>query len=219
MGLDAATLTAMVLATGALGTAAFGIVDGLKIFGLGKLGFGKIRATLGEAVMEAVHGAYGAETSTYLRALYLEGRKEGALPRTLRQGLRVGLTPDNALRLAEVVGVVDGVRLREAARKLQAGRDLEDEERGIVGRFELAIDSRIEAALVLADQSYINGMRVAALIVAVALALVAAATLGDFGANLPRALIVGLAAVPLAPIAKDLATALRQARTAVGGKP
>lgn len=217
--IDATNLATMVLAAGALGIAAFGIVDGMKAAGLTIVGFRKITETLGDVVMGAIEAAYGRDGRSFLEALYRKDRIKGDLGKTLRQGLRVGLTPDNALTLAQEFGVVNGEALQAAARKLHAGEDLEDQERGIVGRFELAADARIDAALALSDVSYTATMRIAASFVAIILALIAALTLpGQLRANTARALLVGLAAIPLAPIAKDVAAGFKQARSAVGTK-
>jgi len=184
---------------------------------LDKIGFGRITGVLGSVLMAAIERAYGRDGRDFLEALYRKDRIKGDLGKTLRQGLRVGLAPDNAQDLAAQFGVVEGEALQAAARKLQAGQDLEDEERGIVGRFELAADARIDAALALSDSVYTGTMRLLASVVALALAIIAGATLpGGLDQNLTRALIVGVAAVPLAPIAKDLATGFKQARTAIG---
>lgn len=50
---SAGTLATMVLATGALGTAPFGVVDGLKWTRLGESGFPTIKKLLGPELMRA----------------------------------------------------------------------------------------------------------------------------------------------------------------------
>jgi hypothetical protein len=212
-------LTAMVLATGAVGTAAFGIVEALKWTPLGLIGYGRIRATLGAEVMKAVERAYGSGFSTYLQGLYRQGRVGGGLGKALRQGVRIGLTGDSAAALANAVQVVGPDELAQAALKLQSGSELDPAERSLVGRFELAIDARIDAALALAETNYTGGMKVSASFVAIGLALLAGATLeGGFCANWMLGIVVGVAAVPLAPIAKDVATGIKSARQAMGAK-
>lgn len=79
-----APLIEMVLAAGALGTAAFGIVEGLKWTRLGELGFSKIEETLGSALMPALKVAYGPQYVSLLRAQYRQGRGKGELPRRSR---------------------------------------------------------------------------------------------------------------------------------------
>jgi hypothetical protein len=212
-------LTAMVLATGAVGTAAFGIVEALKWTCLGLIGYGRIETTLGTKVMQAVERAYGSGFETYLEGLYRQGRGKGGLGKALRQGVRIGLTGDSAADLAQAVEVVDPAGLAQAARKLQSGGVLDGTERSVVGRFELAVDARIDAALALAEANYKGGMQFSAMLVALGLALLAACSLDTgFCANWKPALVVGIAAVPLAPIAKDVASGIQSARRAMGAK-
>ncbi|MBA4682160.1 MAG: hypothetical protein H2075_05220 [Pseudomonas sp.] len=83
-----------------------------------------------------------------------------------------------------------------------------DEERSALARLETAIDARIDAALVLADVQYVTQTKILAMGVALAIAF----GVGSFlEATLVVSMMVGLAAVPLAPVAKDLATALQEA--------
>jgi hypothetical protein len=82
------------------------------------------------------------------------------------------------------------------------------EERSALARLETAIDARIDAALVLADVQYVTQIKAIATIVALSIALI----VGHFLDAKPMvSLMIGLAAVPLAPVAKDLATALQEA--------
>lgn len=205
-------LVATLLATGALGTAAFGIVEGLKRWRLvGEAGFAAIPRILGP-MMETLAVAYGARVEETLRAQYRGDR--GELARVLRQGTRIGLTADNAARVAADLRAVSPAALEAAARALEAGQELEPELRNAVGRFELAADARIEGALALAQVRYAATARIAAAVTAVIIAL----AVGLYTGQVYRALLIGLAAVPLAPIAKDLATAVRSAARALGAR-
>jgi hypothetical protein len=200
-------LVQMVLAAGALGTAAFGIVDGLKGTVIGEAGFSTLSVMLGP-LKTALAKAYGNEFMELLKAQYRDGRGTGPLPRILRQGARIGLTKDNAAEIAKFVGegIINTSELANIAEKIADGRKLEDSERGLLARFELAVDTRIDAAVALAEQRYILVTRWWASGFAVALAL---------NADLLKGLIVGLVAVPLAPIAKDVASALQSATKAL----
>lgn len=61
----------LVLAAGALGTAAFGIVEGLKwIAFVGEAGFPSMLRLLGEALQRALRAAYGEQFERMLRAQY-----------------------------------------------------------------------------------------------------------------------------------------------------
>ena len=202
-------LAATILAAGALGTAAFGIVEGLKRWSvIGDAGFRTIVHILGPII-----GAlpYGPDTEALLRAQYRGDSQE--LARLLRQGVRLGLSVDNAETLASYLGVVGHAELRDAAAAAVAGTELTSEQRNIIGRFEVAVDARIAAATTLAHAQYAGTMKIAASIVAIALALVIGWRLN---VDLLHALVVGLAAVPLAPIAKDVAAGLRAAAQAMG---
>ncbi len=204
-----------VLAVGALGVAAFGIVEGFKGFGLGLLGFKKIREILGPDILAALEKAYGKDYLSVLEVQYRTGRSSGELTRSIRQGARIGLTPKSAEALAKAVGVVDPDKLTAVAQAIEDGKELDDKQRGILGRFELALDARIDAATAMASYQYASLMRVWASAVAVAIALLVAWILK---VSWLLAIVVGIAAVPIAPIAKDLATALQSASAAMSRK-
>jgi hypothetical protein len=85
-------------------------------------------------------------------------------------------------------------------------------------RFDLIVTAMLDDCYQRADQIYRNGTRGLAALIAVILAVGGAYLLqgGAWGtflhsANFSRALLVGLLATPLAPIAKDLSTALATA--------
>jgi hypothetical protein len=197
----------LVLAAGALGTAAFGIVEGLKRWRfLGEAGFAVIIRVLGP-IVDTLKAAYGPDVETLLRAQYRGSQDEFA--RILRQGARIGLTRDNAAAVAATLAIVDAGLLQQAAAAVDAGQELPANLRNVLGRYELAVDARIDAALTLAQAHYAAAARIGASMVAIVIAL----TVGFFYTTEPRerglALLVGLAAVPLAPIAKDVVSALK----------
>jgi hypothetical protein len=200
----------IIIATGALGTAAFGIVEALKWTRLGEAGFTTILKMLGP-VIETLHVAYGPDFKNLLRAQYRGNQRE--LIRLIRQGVRIGLTPGNAVPIAGFLGIVDAKKLGEAAEQVRKGTELESQLRNTLGRFELAVDARIDAALSLAQTKYVGTTRVVASLVALFIALAVGFHLGS--GYVFQALLVGVAAVPLAPIAKDLVTALQSASKAI----
>jgi hypothetical protein len=203
-------LSTAVLAAGALGTAAFGIVEALKVFPwLGEAGFVVVLRYLAP-VQNALEVAYGGDAMRLLKAQY---RGDTALlTRVIRQGVRIGLTPDNAEAIAAALRVVDGQQLKAAAEEVWQGGELSNESRNVLGRFELAVDARIDASLTLAQDHYVRSVRISATVVALVIALVVARLLS---VPLRYGLIVGLAAVPLAPIAKDVVTAIKSAAEAL----
>lgn len=210
-------LGTIVLAVGALGTAAFGIVEALKWTPIGLMGFRQINKLLGQPVMRALEVAYGPEYLLLLKAQYRSGRTEAQLPKTIRQGARVGLTTDTAAGMAERTGVVEADELVNVAEAVQSGADLSDQQTNILGRFELALDARIDAPMALANDEYAGSLRVTASAVAIIIALAVGFNMEGEGYPL-MSLIVGIAAVPIAPLAKDLTKVIQAAGKALPGK-
>jgi hypothetical protein len=206
---DVDHIGAIVLAAGALGTAAFGIVEGLKRWKpLGEAGFPVVLELL-NPIFVTLHAAYGPDVDKVLRAQYRGERSE--LTRVIRQGARIGLKPENAEAVATSLGIVQAADLKAATEQIEVGRELSAEHRNVIGRYELAVDARIDAALCLAIDEYATVAKITASAIALAIALAVGLTVGQ-----PfQALLVGIAAVPLAPIAKDVATALRSAADAL----
>ena len=244
------SLGATVLAVGALGAAAYGIVDGMKLLPWVDLsGFERLfssRCTAGgrmwptkqKAGLDPLHPAlevaYGTDVMELLKAQYRSGRIKGDLPRTLRQGVRIGF---GMMPLADVIKTSAALGLPEstttqAANALENARRLHppaygekeasptadlpsDDERAALARLETTKDARIDAALVLADTQYVTQTKIYATFVALAIA---------FGVGLSLnqepiiCFLVGIAAVPLAPVAKDIATALQEAVKAFRGR-
>jgi len=209
-------LATIIVATAALGNAASAIVQALKWRFLRTAGFARIPAVLGVALMEAVRSTYGPGAEKLLQAHYCQGRSAGQLGKTLRQGVRIGLTENNAEPLARAVGVqVSAEELPKIAKALASGNTLTDSQRNLLGRYELAADERIGAALALAEEAYRQWVRLWAMLVAVALGLIASYLLSEPSTDTTwfiRGLMVGVAAVPLAPIAHNLQKAFTEAR-------
>ena len=204
----------LVLAAGALGTAAFGIVEGLKWLPfVGEAGLPAMLRLLGLALQSALATAYGDDFVRMLRAQYRGDQENFA--KVVRQGLRIGLTPRNAVDIASALGVVNPAMLQEAASAVDSGATLTPEQRNAIARFELAADARVDAGLSLAQDHYTRLAKVLAGLVAVAIAVTVAYGLKPDGSLIGWGLLVGLAAVPLAPIAKDVAGALKAATQAL----
>lgn len=209
------------LAVGALGTAAYGIVDGFKFSEkFAASGFERIKSTLGGPVFMSLANAYGTGFEDFLRAQYAKGRSGGEVVQSLRQGVRVGLTEGNAKEMAIALGgLVDGEKLTRIAGKIETGKDLTVDEQATLSRFELALDARIDAGLALAENRYVATMQGWAAVVAVGLALVGRWSIipaGMTGSDYVIAIVAGIIAVPIAPIAKDVAKGLQAAVKAVG---
>jgi hypothetical protein len=212
-------LVEMVMGAGGLGLAAFGVVEGFKWTPLGIAGFRRVKKALGPGARRALANCYGSDYKIILREQYRDGRASGAAKSIIRQGLRIGLDYDNAEDLAHEIGVVSADQLRELARKFAKGDDLDDTDLRILGRLELAFDARLDAAFAAGETYYRAMTRLTAGVVALGTAIVVALVLKSEGLDdqylMLRAVIVGVVAVPLAPVFKDLAGALTSARRAI----
>lgn len=207
------TLSSAIAAAGALGTASFGIVEGLKWSALGTAGFGCIGEYLGNDLVGCLRSAYGPEFERLLRAQYRQdSQSQAGIAKSLRQGVRIGLTTANAENVARFLGTVTPAALKQAAAAVEAATPLNDAERGAIGRFELAADARIASALSRAQDVYVGWVRGSASLCAIVLGIATALILGS---DLMDGLIVGIVAVPLAPIANDVVAALQAATRAM----
>jgi hypothetical protein len=149
-------------------------------------------------------------------AHWINGRDRDDQVGAIRSLLRLGLNSDTAEQLA-AVGNVDPAALSKAAGKLTSGAPLGEAEINLIGRVEAAVEARLDAAFDLAEQAYRNTARALAGVVAVILAVAAARLLTTPAEpiDVRVAALVGLLAVPIAPIAKDLVSALRASAQAV----
>lgn len=202
-------LGTIALATGALGTASFGIVEALKWTNMiGMIGFGRLRTMLGP-VWDTLERAYGPAFEAVLAGQYRGDRFE--LIRMIRQGVRLGLTEEQAPRVASFLGMIDPGDLSRAAAKLSSPEKMDEGTQQVLGRYELAVDARIESALAMAQNQYAGKLRA----IASAISLLIGGGMGIYLGQALLGILVGLAAVPVAPIAKDLVSALQAATTAL----
>lgn len=222
-------ITTLLASAAALGTASFGIVEGLKAFRpWGTAGFGGLVKSL-NPLLSALKISYGDDAIEVMAGQYRIDRAKGALRKTIRQGVRIGLTEETAPQLASMVGnVIVSEDLTRVAAILATGKKLDDASRSILGRFELAVDARIDAAFARAERTYRASMLWSAMGVSVFLACLSAFLLlksGEIGsgttgfegnlASYVLALMVGIIAVPIAPIAKDVTKAISAASSAL----
>jgi hypothetical protein len=206
-------------AVSALGTAAFGMVDATKVYrgGVSNIGLGFIVDAVKpyEAALQLVNVADPYAT---IRGNWRNGVAKADQKATVKSLIRLGLTPDSALSLAAGAPGSDPATLQTAAAKIHTGQALTEQDINALGRFDAIVDAQMDAAFEHADQSYRNSAKVIAAAFAIVLALVgvwaiegAGVTAGD----LVKALFVGILATPLAPVAKDITTALGHAVTAL----
>jgi hypothetical protein len=223
--LDLTTLVAMISAIGALGTAAFSLVDATKALGGGvsRIGLSDLERAAGRYTAALEHALGKDERNApqwkyAVAAHWMNGRPRDEQKAMLKGLVRLGLSAESAAAIAGPAHV-DPARLQLAAQKLEQGAELEPADIQVLGRLDASVEAQLDAAFDRADQKYRNWSRVAAAFAAVGLALVAAWAFDQLE-RWPIALFVGLLAVPFAPIAKDLASSLQAAASALRfGKP
>ncbi|MFT3996389.1 MAG: hypothetical protein QM667_03205 [Asticcacaulis sp.] len=256
----------VVLATGALGTAAAALVDasrGVFTFGgVSSFGYRHLKAVY-TALSPALKIALGAKWEAVLRGYWVNGAPRDQQISTVIALVRLGLTADNPQRildnllgdgtengtfkavqanvqlldtadLARAVGFLKGPVTPEAetmtatseeaavSREAAYADEVESQKAfDALGRFDALVRVRLEAAFDLADHEYRGRTRLTAAVTSVGLSLVCAGTYALaakdalWGQHMALAVILGLLAVPLAPIAKDITSALKAASGAL----
>jgi hypothetical protein len=218
----------VIAAAGGLGTAAFGLVDGSKVFwgGVSNIGFGHVERALkpfDKALTVAVRGDWKAT----LRSHWLNGAAISDQKATAKSLIRLGLRPADAETMARATAV-EPAALKTAATKLDKGTPLTPTDINALGRFDASVDAQLDAGFERADQQYRNVAKTLAGAAAVLLAAIAGGLLwsGAHGGGFSLraylisqdfllALLVGAIAVPIAPVAKDLVSSLSAAAQAV----
>jgi hypothetical protein len=225
-------VTNWVVAAGALGTAAFGFVEALKAKGfIGLAGMRELRAALetpAEGVlMRMLKDVYGVEAfDALLEATYRRGPSDTS--EFLRNGLRLAMTAsldgEKQALVAKALGQSAEAMKHAYAALAQADvHELDAEsalaQRKVIGQVELVIDARVEAAVCYADTVLAGRKRWIAGLFAFAASMgVTLLSQDDAPAALAKAFLIGIAAVPVAPIARDLVSLLQSARDALRGR-
>jgi len=211
-------LSKIVLAIGSLGVAASGLVDATKAFGGGisNRGFGEIRKVVSRLI--PVSSADKSSPSALalpsvlatLRANWLNGMALADQKAIAKALIKLNLTRASATTMAAATGV-DANVLTSIAGKLGTGEALTSPETDVYGRFDLLLTSLLDQGYQRGDQQYRNGAKLLAVPVAVGLAVLGAWSLDGVLTclNFWRAVAGGLLATPLAPVAKDLSSAIQ----------
>lgn len=213
-----------VLAVGALGTASFALVDGSKVAwgGISNCGFGQIDRVLRELFPRGGGPLSFASVRATLRANWLNGTALGDQKLIAKTLIKLHLNARNAAHLAKVTGVDEKV-LAAAADKITTAASLSPSESDAYGRFDLILTTLLDEGYQRADQIYRNSAKAWSVVVSLVLAFlggwtIAGGSLVDYvhGRDVAEALLVGLLATPLAPISKDISSALSAASRAIG---
>jgi hypothetical protein len=210
-----------IAAAAALGTASFALVDASKAFfgGASNFGFGHIRRVVRRFVpsgRDTPNSMPQDEVLGTLRANWMNGTALPGQKAIAKSLIKLRLNEASAPALA-TAAVVDKDALASAARNQAKGKALTPAEQDVFGRFDLILTAALDEGYQRADQAYRNRTRVCAMLVA--LGLVA---FGGWAVFVPspdapayvggplfwKALLAGLVATPIAPIAKDLTSGL-----------
>jgi hypothetical protein len=212
----------IVAAIAALGTASMGFVDALKAFdgGPSNFGFSSIKRTLGPFLPKKANGAFNeADLLEALKSNWINGVAKADQKAKAKALVHLGLTAGNAVELAQAAGV-DEKTLASVANKVagrvQGNTALTPAEINTLGQFDAILSAILDEAYERADQQYRNGTKILAMIFAVVFGIAGSCLIN--GSNWKAAglgLLVGLVAVPLAPVAKDLVSSLQAAVAAL----
>jgi hypothetical protein len=216
-GLPPLNLSQIVLAIGALGTAAYGLVDVSKGLGGGisNRGFGDIKKVIAQIIPPSSgQNADSALSLTSvlatLRSNWLNGLALADQKSIAKALIKLNLNTASASRMAAATGVDEKV-LSSIAGKLSTGEPLTPVETDAYGRFDLLLSALLDQGYQRADQCYRNSAKLLAVPVAVILAVLGVWSISSHltGSDLWRAVAAGLVATPLAPMAKDVASAIQ----------
>ena len=216
-----AAVVGAITALGALGTASAGLVDATKAFdgGFSNFGMGHLNKAL-EPFASALNTAT-TDWKKLVRANWINGAPKEDQKAAVKSLIRLGLSSANADGIAKA-GHVNAQALKTALSNVETGKVNGTDDVNVLGRLNAMIDLAMDAGFERADQQYRNACKLASGAVSVVLAVWAGQLLAGMGvAGLDRmqvlfpSILAGLLAVPISPIAKDLASSLQAAAKAV----
>jgi hypothetical protein len=209
-------LVNVIAAVGALGGAAMGLVDTTKLFGGGpsNFGFGHIEGALAPFLDALASSSAPFGKHAILRTLkadWLNGVAMDDQKAKAKSLIHLNLSQVDAAALANVAAVDPG-ELQSAVQKKVSEQGVAPEEAGALGQFDAVLAAVIDTAYERGDQKYRNAAKFLAMVTSVVLGGIGGLIVyGTDLADLTFCLLAGLVATPLAPVAKDLATALQTA--------
>jgi hypothetical protein len=208
-------LPQIIAAVGGLGTAAFGLVDASKAVwgGVNNIGFSGIRERIQRLVPpKSPNGLSISDVLATLRENWFTGADLASQKAVAKSLIKLNFNASSAAQMGAATGLDPGV-LTTIAEKITTGTPLSSAESDVYARFDAIVTAQLDATYRGADQKYVNATRALAMVVAVLLAIAGACALGGTWprSDLWQAVLIGLLATPLAPIAKDLSTALATA--------
>ena len=213
------SLANLVAAVGALGGASMGLVDTTKVFGGGpsNFGFGHVENTLApflDALAPSSATLNKESILQMMRADWLNGVAKEEQKARAKSLIHLGLSQSNVTGLASVAAV-DALKLQSAMQKIIGGQAAAADEASALSRFDATLTAMLDAAYERGEQKYRNAAKFLAMATAVILGGIGGLIV--FGADLKHlsfCMMAGLVATPIAPITKDLVSALQTATTA-----
>jgi hypothetical protein len=215
-------LGSVVTAIGGLGTAAFGLLEAIKsvLSPINLIGFPYIRNVIA-GLTPSETGAGSPANSlpqtnvvATLQANWINGTDLVSQKAIAKSLIKLHLSVGNAAALA-VKTNLDPALLTQVATSMAAGTPLTQEQSDAYSRFDLIVTAMLDEAYQHSDQVYRNSTRALAGLIAVVVAVLGGWNLAPvdyWGSNaMWQALLVGMLATPLAPIAKDISSALATA--------
>ena len=210
-------LSQIITAIGGLGTAAYGLVEATKVLwgGVNHIGFKGIRTAVTPLMPPGTALSQQKMLAT-LEANWFNGTDLGSQKAIAKSLIKLNLNPSNAPAVATATGV-DPTILTAVATSIAAGTPLTPAQSDVYSRFDLIVTALLDETYQRSDQTYRNGTKAWAMLFSIVLALIGGAVLHTAGSQLSwaqdlgEAALVGILATPLAPIAKDLSTALATA--------
>jgi len=209
-------LPQIITAIGGLGTAAFGLVEATKVFGGGvnHIGFKGIRTAVTPLIPAGANALPPQKIIATLEANWFNGTDLGSQKAIAKSLIKLNLSAGNAPAVAAATGV-DPAVLTAVATSIAAGTPLTPTQSDVYARFDLIATALLDEAYQRSDQVYRNATKAWAMLFSILLALAGGFVLHNGNPwsleDTVEILVVGFLATPLAPIAKDLSTALATA--------
>jgi hypothetical protein len=209
--MDITTIVEVISAVGALGTAATGLVDTTKLFswGVSNAGYSIIRKQLKpfDLLLKAIPQSAAYETiyGLWINGAAIEDQKAKA-----KALIKLGFAPTTVDAMQAATGL-PAAELTPLAANIANGVDLGPAQVNIYGRLDAILSAVIDAAYEKADQRYRNAAKALAAVIAIALAEIGGHAVGPEGGNWLLYAVIGAIATPVAPVAKDITTAINTA--------
>jgi len=212
----------IVTAIGGLGTAAFGLLDAVKsvLPPINLIGFAHIRDVVAGLTPKEAGGGAPANSLPQtnvvatLRANWINGTDLVSQKAIAKSLVKLHLSAGNAAAVATATNV-DEPLLVQVAISMANGAALTQAQRDAYSRFDLIVTAMLDEAYQHSDQVYRNSTRALAGVIAVVVSVLGGwslVTANYWGSTeMWQAVLVGMLATPLAPIAKDISSALATA--------